>query len=111
MYAVESVVECTLFVVASITLIVLWKRFNEHCEAYIPEQDLATLKKYMYIYISAYTLSSIGDAIVDMLYLPNGVTRFCMAIIVLCALDLSTVGVTIYLNHLTTKVWRLKSIQ
>ena len=41
LYVVESIVECTLFAVASITMIVLWRKFRELVVFYMSEQDLA----------------------------------------------------------------------
>ena len=56
------------------------------------------------IFIGAYTLSSIGDAVAEMCGISkSGWLRYVTAILVTLVLDWCTIGVTLYLNFLKTK--------
>ena len=56
------------------------------------------------IFIGAYTLSSIGDAVAEMFGISkSGWARYVTAILVTLILDWCTIGITLYLNFLKTK--------
>ena len=61
------------------------------------------MKKCMYLYIAAYSISSLIDVVVEIISLENGLTRFLSIIFVTLALDLSTVGTTLILNYQKTR--------
>ena len=99
----ESILECGFFCIASITLIVLYRKFTKLCGPYISPEELQQNKISMTIYIGAYALSSIGDLIVESLNLSNGMLRFSLAISITLILDICTIGVTLYLNYTKTR--------
>ena len=61
------------------------------------------MKKCMYLYIAAYSISSMVDVFVEIISLENGPARFLAIIFVTLALDLSTVGTTLILNYQKTR--------
>ena len=99
----ESILECVFFFIASITLIVLWRKFTQLCGPYISDDELKQLTRNMNLFIGAYSVSSIIDVFVEAFNMDNGVERFSIAITVTLLLDLCTIGVTLYLNFRKTQ--------
>ena len=87
-------------------------KFTSLSVGYISEEVMTSMKKCMYLYIAAYSISSIIDVIVEVVDLENGPTRFLAIIFVTLGLDLSTVGTTLILNYQKTRhVKRLQAKQ
>ena len=99
----ESISECFFFCVASVTLIVLWRDFTQLCGTYVSETEMTKLRRDMAMFIAAYTISSIISVVVEAFGLDNGFLRFSLDITVTLALDLCTIGVTLFLNHQKTQ--------
>ena len=81
----------------------LWMKFTKLSEGYISDEVMYSMKKCMYLYIAAYSISSLIDVVVEIISLENGLTRFLAIIFVTLALDLSTVGTTLILNYQKTR--------